>query len=133
MLVKIYRISSGTAWEEVVGYSRAIRVGDIIEVSGTAAVDGDKVISPNNFYEQTRFILNKIDKALKDTGSGIEDVVRTRIYITDIAQWKEVGRAHMEFFSQIKPAATMVEVKSLIKEGLVVEIEATAVVRNKEN
>ncbi|NWF50394.1 MAG: RidA family protein [Ignavibacteriaceae bacterium] len=131
--MKIYRISSGTAWEEVVGYSRAIRVGDIIEVSGTAAVDGDKVISPNNFYEQTRFILNKIDKALKDTGSGIEDVVRTRIYITDIAQWKEVGRAHMEFFSQIKPAATMVEVKSLIKEGLVVEIEATAVVRNKEN
>ena len=121
-------ISSGAQWENVIGYSRAVRIGNVVEVAGTTAVDGDKVIAPGNPYEQTKYALQKIERALKTAGAKLSDVIRTRIYVTDISKWEEIGKAHGEFFSQIKPATTMVEVKALISPDLLVEIEATAIV-----
>jgi len=124
---KKIRVSSGAVWEDKVGYSRAVRVENIIEVSGTAAIDEDKIISPNNVHGQTKFIIQKIERALKEAGGTLNDVVRTRIYVTDISQWEAVGKVHGEFFKDIKPATTMVEVKSLIDPNFLVEIEATAI------
>ena len=124
---KKIRVSSGAVWEDKVGYSRAVRVGNIIEVSGTAAIDRDKIISPNNVQGQTKFIIQKIERALKEAGGTLNDVVRTRIYVTDISQWEAVGKVHGEYFKDIKPATTMVEVKSLIDPNFLVEIEATAI------
>ncbi|MEM6800812.1 MAG: RidA family protein [Bacteroidota bacterium] len=121
-------ISSGAKWEDIVGYSRAVRVGNIIEVAGTTAVEGNEVMFPGDAYAQTQYILLKIEQALKDAGASMKDVVRTRMFVLDISRWEDVGRAHGEVFKDIKPAATMVEVYSLIQSGLVVEIEATAVV-----
>lgn len=122
-------ISSGTTWEEQVGYSRAVRVGDIIEVAGTTAVDEQgNVVGRGDPYRQTQFILSKIEKALIAAGASLKDVVRTRMFVTDIRQWDKIGRAHGETFRQIRPAATMVEVKALIDPALLVEIEATAIV-----
>ena len=122
-------ISSGTKWEEVVGYSRAVRVGNIVEVAGTTAVDENgQVVGINNPYEQTRFILSKIEKALISAGATIKDVVRTRMFVTDIVHWEEIGRAHGEYFRDIKPVATLVEVKSLISPELLVEIEVSAII-----
>jgi len=123
-------ISSGSPWEDVVGYSRAVRVGNLVEVAGTTAVDGDQVIGEGNVYEQTRFIFQKISKALQEAGSSLEHVVRTRMYITDISKWEEAGKAHGEVFKQIKPASTMVEVSALIDARLLIEIEATAIMPN---
>ncbi len=123
-------ISSGSPWEDVVGYSRAVRVGNVVEVAGTTAVDGDRVIGDGNVYEQTRFIFQKINKALQEAGSSLEHVVRTRMYITDISKWEEAGKAHGEVFKQIKPASTMVEVTALIDARLLIEIEATAIIPN---
>lgn len=123
-------ISSGSPWEDVVGYSRAVRVGNVVEVAGTTAVDGDRVIGDGNVYEQTSFIFQKINKALKEAGSSLEHVVRTRMYITDISKWEEAGKAHGEVFQQIKPASTMVEVTALIDSRLLIEIEATAIIPN---
>ncbi|MEQ1799215.1 MAG: RidA family protein [Lacibacter sp.] len=123
-------ISSGSPWEDVVGYSRAVRVGNLVEVAGTTAVDGDQVIGEGNVYEQTRFIFQKINKALQEAGSSMEHVVRTRMYITDISKWEEAGKAHGEVFKQIKPASTMVEVSALIDSRLLIEIEATAIIPN---
>jgi enamine deaminase RidA (YjgF/YER057c/UK114 family) len=120
-------IPAGTIWEDVVGYSRAVKVGDIIEISGTAAVDNGEVIGKGNAYEQTVFILDKIKKTLESLGSGLKDVIRTRIYVTDISRWDEIGKAHGEFFKEIKPATAMVEVKALIDTDMLVEIEATAI------
>ena len=121
--------TSGAHWEDIVGYSRAMKVGNIIEVSGTVAVDEkNNVVGVNEPYEQTKYILNKIKTVLEKAGSGISDVVRTRMYVTDIARWEDVGRAHGEFFKDIKPASTMVEVKSLIHRDMMVEIEVTAVI-----
>ncbi len=120
-------ISSGAKWEDIVGYSRAVRVGNIIEVAGTTATEGDEIISSGNAYEQTKYIILKIEKALNEAGAKLQDVVRTRIFVTDISIWEEVGKAHGEFFREIKPASTMVEVKGLIHPDLVVEIEATAI------
>jgi len=124
---KKIRVSSGAVWEDKVGYSRAVRVGNIIEVSGTAAIDRDKIISPNNVQGQTKFVIQKIERALKEAGGTLNDVIRTRIYVTDISQWEAVGKVHGEFFNDIKPATTMVEVKSLIDPNFLVEIEATAI------
>jgi enamine deaminase RidA (YjgF/YER057c/UK114 family) len=121
-------ISSGALWEDIVGYSRAVRVGNVIEVAGTTAVIDGKIVGENNPYEQTRCILLKIEKALTEAGANLSDVVRTRMFVTDISRWEEVGRAHGEFFRDIKPATSMVEVKALIEPGLLVEIEVTAIV-----
>ncbi|MEZ4829392.1 MAG: RidA family protein [Bacteroidia bacterium] len=121
-------ISSNTEWESVVGYSRAVRVGNIVEVSGTTAVDDDEVLFPGDAYNQTHYILLKIQQALHDAGAKMEHVVRTRMYVTDMMTWPEVGKAHAEVFGNIKPAATMVEVYALIREELVVEIEVTAII-----
>lgn len=107
-------------------YSRAVRIGRIIEVSGTVAIDGEKIIAPGDPYKQTKFIIQKIEKALNDAGGSLTDVIRTRIYVTNIMDWDAVGRAHGESFKTIKPVTTMVEVKSLIDPNFVVEIEATA-------
>ncbi len=120
-------IPAGTVWEDVVGYSRAVKAGNIIEVSGTAAVENGKVVGKDNAYEQTKFILEKIKSTLESLGSDMSDVVRTRIFVTDISKWEEIGRAHGEFFKDIKPATAMVEVKGLIDPEMLVEIEATAI------
>lgn len=122
------KISSGVKWEEIVGYSRAVRAGNIVEVSGTVAVDGDNIIGGSDAYEQAKFILNKIEKSLIEAGASLGDVIRTRMFVTDISLWNEVGKAHGEFFRDIKPVTTMVEVSSLIAPGLLVEIEATAII-----
>jgi enamine deaminase RidA (YjgF/YER057c/UK114 family) len=118
--------SSGTPWENIVGYSRAVRVGNMIEISGTTAVDGDQVMGKGDVYQQTVFILKKIQKILQNAGSSMEDVVRTRMYVRDISQWKEIAGAHALFFKDIKPATSMVEVSNLIDGELLIEIEATA-------
>ena len=121
-------ISSGAKWEDIVGYSRAVRVGNMIEVAGTTAVDQrGEIVGVNNPYEQTKYILAKIESALIEAGASMKDVVRTRMFVTDISKWEEIGKAHGEFFKKIKPAASMIEVKGLINPELLVEIEVTAV------
>jgi len=124
-------ISSGTKWEEIAGYSRAVRLGKMIFVAGTTAIDenGD-LVGIGSPYEQTHYILAKIERALIAAGAGMQDVVRTCMYVTDISQWEEISKAHGERFREIRPAATMVEVRSLIMPEMLVEIEATAVVSN---
>ena len=122
-------ISSGAPWESVVGYARAVRVGPFVYVTGTAAVDADgAVVAPGDAAAQTAFILDKIARALDDLGASLGDVVRTRIYVTDITQWEAIGRAHGAVFGEILPATTMVEVAALIDPEMLVEIEADAVV-----
>ena len=121
-------ISSGSPWEDIVGYSRAVRVNNIIEVAGTTAMDGDTLIGKGDIYLQTVFIFKKIEKALHEAGASLTDVVRTRMFVTDIARWEEVGKAHAEFFKEIKPVATMLEVSKLINDDLLIEIEVTAIV-----
>ncbi|MGK7391772.1 MAG: RidA family protein [Candidatus Cyclobacteriaceae bacterium M2_1C_046] len=122
------KISSGAKWEEIVGYSRAVKAGNIIEVSGTVAVEGEENVSPGDAYNQTIFILRKIERILQEAGADLTNVVRTRIYVVDISGWEQVGRAHGEFFKNIKPATSMIEVSSLIHKDYLVEIEATAIV-----
>lgn len=125
---KRMNISSGAKWEDIVGYSRAVRVGNIVEVAGTTAVDEQgNVVGLNDAYEQTRFIFAKIEKALTAAGASLKDIVRTRMFVTDISKWEEIGRAHGEVFRAIKPAASMIEVKGLISPELLVEIEVTAI------
>lgn len=121
-------ISSGSSWEDIVGYSRAVRVGNIIEVAGTTAVDGDTLIGKNDVYAQAQFIFKKIEKALNEAGASINDVVRTRTFVINIADWELIGKAHGEVFKNIKPAATMVQVSKLINDDLLLEIEVTAIV-----
>jgi enamine deaminase RidA (YjgF/YER057c/UK114 family) len=123
--------SSGAPWENIVGYSRAVRVGNVIEISGTTASDGDKIIGKGDLYAQTVFVLEKIKKVLEQAGSSMEDVIRTRMFVTDIAEWEKAARAHFQFFKEIKPATTMVQVSKLINNELLIEIEATALISNK--
>lgn len=125
-------ISSGSKWEDKVGYSRAVRVGDIVEVAGTTAVENGNVVGLNDAYFQTKVILQKIEKALIEAGASLKDVVRTRMFVTDISQWEKIGKAHGEFFRVIKPVTTMVEVKALIDPEMLVEIEATAIISSKQ-
>jgi enamine deaminase RidA (YjgF/YER057c/UK114 family) len=125
---KRLNISSGAKWEDIVGYSRAVRIGNLIEVAGTTAVDEEgQVVGPGDPGEQTKFILSKIEKALTSAGATLNDVVRTRMFVTNIADWEAIGRVHGLYFKDIKPAATMVEVKSLISPELLIEIEVTAI------
>ena len=132
-MTKRLNISSGAKWEDIVGYSRAVRMGNVIEVAGTTAVDENgQVVGLNDPYEQTRFILSKIEKALAQAGTTMKDVVRTRMFVTDISQWEEIGKAHGMYFKEIKPAATMVEVKALISPELLVEIEVTAILGEQD-
>lgn len=121
-------VTSNTRWEDIVGYSRAVRVGQFVYVAGTAALDGDVIIAKGNAYEQTHFVIKKIHKALNDAGADLQHVVRTRIYITDINHWDDVARAHGEAFGDVKPVATMVIVKGLVNHDLLVEIEVDAIV-----
>lgn len=121
--------SSGAKWEDIVGYSRAVKIGNTIEVTGTVAVDANnELVGRNDAYSQTRFIIEKIDAVLKRAGASLSDVVRTRMFVTDISRWEEYGRAHGEFFGTIKPCTSMIEVKGLIDPDYLIEIEATAVV-----
>ena len=125
---KRINISSGAKWEDIVGYSRAVRIGNMIEVAGTTAVDENgQVVGLNDPGGQTKFILSKIEKALTAAGASLKDVVRTRMFVTNIADWETIGRAHGLYFKDIKPVATMVEVKALISPELLIEIEATAI------
>ncbi len=122
------QIGSGSPWEDIVGYSRAVKVGNIIEVAGTTAMDGELLVGEDDVYEQTKFIFKKIEKALQQLGSSLNDVVRTRMFVTNMDDWELIGKAHGEFFATIKPVATMVEVKRLINETLLIEIEVTAII-----
>lgn len=123
-------ISSASPWEDIVGYSRALRVGNIIEVAGTTAVDGDILVGKGDMYVQTVFIFKKIEKALMEAGATLADVVRTRIFITDILKWEEAGKAHGECFNNIKPVSTMVQVSKLIHADLLIEVETKAILQN---
>jgi enamine deaminase RidA (YjgF/YER057c/UK114 family) len=121
-------ISSGAPWELIVGYSRAVRVGNVVEVAGTTAQDGDAITGGADVHAQTKRVLEKIGEALTAAGASFADVVRTRIFVTDIAQWEAVGRAHGEVFGAIRPVTSMVEVRALIDPRMLVEIEATAII-----
>ncbi len=119
----------GAKWEDLVGYSRMVKSGNMIWVSGTVAEDDNgEVIGLNDAYTQTKFIIQKIEKFLSMAGASLENVVRTRLFVTDISRWEEIGKAHGEFFANIKPATTMVEVKALIGPDYLVEIEMDAVI-----
>ena len=120
-------ISSGAPWEAQVGYSRAVRVGNVVEVTGTVAVRNGQVVGPSDAYAQTVCALEIIAETLQKAGATLADVVRTRIYVTDISQWQAYGRAHQEVFGNIRPCTTMVEVAALISPEYLVEIEASAV------
>lgn len=123
------RVRSGTEWEERVGYSRAVRVGRRVVVSGTTATDEDGAVVDGDAYEQTARAIRNVDRALTEAGASLDDVVRTRLYVTDVeADWEAVGRAHEEAFGEVRPAATMVEVSRLVDPAMRVEVEVDAVV-----
>ncbi|MFH5800312.1 RidA family protein [Haladaptatus sp. CMAA 1911] len=122
-------VASGTEWEERVGYSRAIRTGNDVRVSGTTATDEEgNVVGEGDAYRQTKRALENVESALAEAGASLDDVVRTRMYVTDIENWEPVGEAHAEFFGDVRPATSMVEVSGLIDPEMVVEIEADAVI-----
>ena len=124
-------VSSGTCWDTTVGYSRVVRVGPFVYVSGTTATDeSGNIVGAGDPYAQANRALGNVEAALQRVGAGLSDVVRTRIYVTDIENWDEVGRAHNEFFKEMRPATSMVEVRRLILPEMLVEIEADAVVED---
>jgi enamine deaminase RidA (YjgF/YER057c/UK114 family) len=121
--------SSGSKWEEIVGYSRAVKVGNVIEVTGTVASDENGVVvGEGDAYLQTKYIYQKIEAVLLRAGAEMKDVVRVRMFVTDISRWQEYGKAHSQFFKDIKPCNTMVEVSALIEPQYMIEIEATAII-----
>lgn len=121
--------SSGAKWEDIVGYSRAVKVGNLVEITGTVSVDeNNELVGKDDPYTQTNFILKKIESVLQRAGASLKDVIRTRMFVTDISKWEEYGRAHGEFFSDIKPCTSMIEVKGLIAPEYLIEIEATAII-----
>lgn len=122
------QIGSGSTWEDIVGYSRAVKVGNIIEVAGTTAVDGNTIVGKGDLYKQTVFIFSKINDALQQLGSSLNDVVRTRMFVTNIEEWELAGKAHGEIFGLIKPVTSMIEVQRLIDKELLIEIEVTAII-----
>ncbi len=126
-MTKRSTITSGARWEDIVGYSRATKIGNTIEISGTVSIEDGQPVAKNDAYGQTKRILEIIGETLDKAGGGIQDVIRTRIYVTDISKWEEVGKAHGEIFGKIKPATSMVEVSRLISPEFLVEIEATAI------
>jgi len=131
--MKKIRISSTAVWEEKVGYSRAIRAGNHIYVTGTTAFDDDgDILFPNDAYKQTKQAILNIEQALKNAGASLVDVVRTRMFVTDIGQWEKIGKAHAEFFGEIRPATSMIEISRLIDPKMLVEIEADAVITGEE-
>ena len=121
--------SSGSKWEDIVGYSRAVKVGNVVEVTGTVASGDDgNVVGKDDAYAQTKYVYQKMEKVLQQAGAEMKDVVRVRMFVTDISRWQEYGRAHSEFFKEIKPCNTMVEVRALIEPDYLIEIEATAII-----
>jgi enamine deaminase RidA (YjgF/YER057c/UK114 family) len=126
--MKRENFSTGAKWESIVGYSRAVRIGNTIEVTGTVAVDeNNEVVGKGDAHAQTKYIIEKIGKVLERAGGSLKDVVRTRMFVTDISRWEEYGRAHGEFFKDIRPCTTMVEVSALIAPEYLIEVEATAI------
>lgn len=122
---------SGSKWENIVGYSRAVRIDNMIEINGTVASDENgKVVGENSLYEQTKYILQKIEKILIQAGGSMKDVYKTRVFVTDISKWEEFGKAHTEFFHTIKPCCTLVEIRALIQPEYLIEIEASAIIEN---
>ncbi|MDJ0698961.1 MAG: RidA family protein [Woeseiaceae bacterium] len=127
-------VSTGAPWESQVGYARAVRAGNVVAVSGTAPVtEQGGLYAPGDAYAQATRCIEIIERALTEAGSGLRDVVRTRMYVTDIDRWEEIGRAHAEAFADIRPATTMVEVARLIEPGMLVEIEADAIIADRDD
>lgn len=128
--MEIKKISSGAKWENIVGYSRAIKAGNRIMITGTTSVnDNGEIVGIGNPYEQTKYIFQKIEKYLAEAGASLDNVVWNRMYVTDISRWEDIAKAHAEFFINIKPCATMVEVKGFIHPDMMVEIETEAIVQ----